>query len=1216
MKSKLTRKLDPAKSSVNRLIQLPMLLAVVLGIGGILFALFPSEQRLKEIASQRKTDALSIAYLQLLKRTHPDDATIRYALVSNLASMGKWEEARKIVEPFLSRSGNDGLTARLTMIDIDWSMLNATPETNPDRVQISTTLAAQIEKLSREPMQPTALAHLAEISRALNLPKLATLLYQKLAEAEPAKGQYWREQAARGFLESGAPLQAALEYDAIAANSQNNPPVQRRYLLLAIDAYLAANDGKSAMKLAETATDKFGQDREFMQRSVAIALSQNNPARAQLLGRQLLALAPDDPVLLDQQITVELGTKDLPAALALAQHLVALTPDNSRRTRLAQIAEWSGQPEIALDQWAVMARLNPAGEEMTHALTLAFQLENDALWLELVGKASASRALKPDEETALVAIQQRKKAPRLLITYLRNYLKNHPAQINLWKILSATMEQQGDVIGAIALWQRLVPKYISALDSAVYQATVLLHAKRADEGLAKLQAVRSQAKNSNLDYWKLFGDLAWEAKQNADALFAYRIVWESGAAQVQVAERLIQLYNASQDAVHAIAVGREAYVRMGDPRWLLLAMDSASQGKRWADLKKLVGEAKREESKFQNQEMYWLLLAQSANHDGQKSEARNAYHRALALNPNSVSTRITLLWFEIDHGEKKQLDLYLQKWRTEALKNPEFWGPYAAGLVSLQRTKESLPWFERKVRQKPNDYLWVLSYADALTQAGRTDQAWRLRRHVYQQLRPLLAKENKVQSKVLKPDDQALQLAYASLVRDFDSASAGDQALQNLLARGLNDADVFELLVASSLTQEKYDSARLWLLRAHAERHQLPAWQSLAVALNQNDKVMVGQILEQEDSKISVQDRIAALRKLGRNEQALVVTNAALLEIENDAENKANEQERQALQQNRNELAYQLSRRVDVKWNERRFGDLNIKSGRLAGSVSLGGDVRAGLQFQRNRLSSSGNDLSVVGFQNENDLSATADFIFKDDPMRFSLGVNQRSDNSLVYGRYEWLHRITKTVNTRLEASVNVITDETTALRAIGAKDKLAAGVTVNLTDFDYARVELAGQHFHTRSGTTLGSGYRFEGELGSTVFKKIPIWQVRLSGSLERNDLANQLPAELLGRVLSPSTTIDSVVSPSFSTVGVGTTIGFGHKDGLERKPYGLIDAWAGRQWPGNEFAYNLRVSMGRPILGPDQVSVEGFYGTNVQGRGTSGTANSGIGLMYKYQF
>lgn len=1198
----------PARSRVNRLIQLPMLLAVVLGIGGVLFALFPSEQRLKEIASKRKADALSIAYLQLLKRTHPGDATIRYALVSNLASTGKWDEARKIVQPFLNHPGNEGITARLAMIDIDWSMLNATPASNPDRTRISTTLAAQIEKLADEPLQPSALAHLAEISRALSQPKLTTLLYQKLAEAEPAKRQYWLEQAARGFLESGAPLQAAREYEAIAAKNQNNPPVQRKYLLLAIDAYLAANNGKAALKLAETATARFGNDREFMQRTVAIALSQNNPARAQQLGRQLLALAPDDPVLLDQQITVELAAKDLPAALALAQHLVALAPDNSRRTRLAQIAEWSGQPAIALDQWALMARLKPTGEEMTHALTLAFQLENDALWLELIGKASALRALKPEEETALVAIQQRKKAPKLLIAYLRGYLKQHPAQISLWKILSATMEQQGDVIGAIALWQRLVPKYISAFESAIYQATVLLHAKRADEGLAKLQAVRSQAKNSNLDYWTLFGDLAWESRQNADALFAYRIVWAGGAANVQVAERLIQLYNANQDAVHAIAVGREAYARIGDPRWLLLAMDSASQGKRWDDLRELVSEAKREETKFQNQEMYWLLRAQIANHDGQISEARADYHRALALNPGSVSTRVTLLWFEIDSGDKKQLDLYLQKWRTEALKNPEYWGPYAAGLLSLHRVKEALPWFERKVRQKPDDYLWQLSYADALTQAGRADQAWRLRRHVYQKLRPLLAKENKLENKALKSGDQAMQFAYASLVSDFDSASAGDQALQNLLARGLNDADVYELLVASSLKQEKYDSARRWLLRAHTEHHKLPAWQSLSVALNQNDTVTIGQILEQEDSKISVQDRIAALRKLGRNEQALAVTDAALLEPE--------ENERPVLQQNRDELAYQLSRRVDLKLNERRFGDLNIRSSRLAGSFSLGGDVRAGLQFQHNRLSSNGNDLSVAGFQSENDISATTDFAVRDDPMRFSLGVNQRSDKSLVYGRYEWLHRFTKTVNTRLEASVNAITDETIALRAIGAKDKLAAGVSINLTDSEYARMEIAGQHFHTRNGTTLGSGYRFEGELGSTIFKKIPIWQVRLSGSVERNRLADQLPAELLGTVLSPSATIDSVVSPSFSTVGVGTTIGFGHKDGLERKPYGSIDAWAGRQWPGNEFAYNLRVSMGRPILGPDQLSVEGFYGTNVQGGGTSGTANSGFGLMYKYQF
>ena len=175
-------------------------------------------------------------------------------------------------------------------------------------------------------------------------------------------------------------------------------------------------------------------------------------------------------------------------------------------------------------------------------------------------------------------------------------------------------------------------------------------------------------------------------------------------------------------------------------------------------------------------------------------------------------------------------------------------------------------------------------------------------------------------------------------------------------------------------------------------------------------------------------------------------------------------------------------------------------------------------------------------------------------PCALPLAAISVPTSPLTYGRFEWTHALTQRLNTRLDVVLNGLTEETSALRAIGSKDKVSLGLSGNLTELTYARVEMARQNFNTRKGDALGHGYRAEGEVGTTVLKSLPAWQMRVSGSSERNRLVDRLPAYLAGPVLSASQTVEGVLSPRFSTLGVGATLRFGQTRG-QRTP---------RLWPG----------------------------------------------------
>jgi hypothetical protein len=124
------------------------------------------------------------------------------------------------------------------------------------------------------------------------------------------------------------------------------------------------------------------------------------------------------------------------------------------------------------------------------------------------------------------------------------------------------------------------------------------------------------------------------------------------------------------------------------------------------------------------------------------------------------------------------------------------------------------------------------------------------------------------------------------------------------------------------------------------------------------------------------------------------------------------------------------------------------------------------------------------------------------------------------------------------------------------------------------------------------------------------------LSGSTDRNQLEGSLPSYLVGTSLSPFSTVESLLSRRFSTLGVGSTLRVGQADGADRAPHGFVDVWVGRQWPANELAYSLRVGAGVPVRATGSVQLEAHH-INVQNGVTgSGKSSQGISLGYRHGF
>ena len=792
------------------------------------------------------------------------------------------------------------------------------------------------------------------------------------------------------------------------------------------------------------------------------------------------------------------------------------------------------------------------------------------------------------------------------IDFLQSYVKRYPENIQAWEALAKTQENAQQIEQAIATWQ-YIGKHFNRMSEAIgNQAHILRKNGQSEKALSMLQSHQGNATAKDQSFWEIFGDLSWEMEQTEHSLTAYRILWESGSTNALVPERLIHLTrNMTGKAKESIAVGEEAYQRLGDARWLLLAMDVANQAGKVSDLERLMKKAALNEHQFQKVEMYWLMRAQLEIHKKNPRTATSHYQQALSINPQSAIAKEGILWNQIGQNDKPALESYLKVWHQEASEVSSLWAVYAIALTHLGKNKEALAWFERKLRNNPDDYLWLLTYADILSRAGYVDKALQQRKYALFQLR---SRFNQMEPASAKNVKDLLRPEYLALIRELEGPKHEVSTLKNFLAKGYDDSAVQELLIAAYLSQKNISSARYWLLENHLERQNTPSWQRLSLALAENDLATADHILSSESDKLTDLNKMEILKRLNRNDEALALT-YKLLDLH---------REPSALQaylfQSRDELAVKTSKQASAGFDYRSLGDVTFAESRARiSSPYFGGTLAA--EFKDTVLGSSRSDL-ILPVQNEVDIMTEYRRPLREGTFQANVGGNLRQDESLPYGTFRINQDITRRIKANFRFGMNEMSHETGAFRALGAKDTILLGLSTQLTQQTMFTVEVDGHRYSTREGSTLGKGYKLQSILGTSLLTTGNLnWQVRLQGAWESNDLVSSLPSELKGRLGASREEVLTLVPRNFGTMGAGMVFRYGPSEqGILRSPFLLVDAWSGWVWPADALGYNGRVSVGIPVLGPDMLSVGGFY-SNIQG-GRTNQPFTGVGIQYSLRF
>jgi tetratricopeptide (TPR) repeat protein len=518
-------------------------------------------------------DALALALLRADVERRPEDAEPRFRLIREQLALGLYRDAERTLGPLVRERSVPGRETVLLSLDVALGVWRSSAPGMPERRSAETHALERLEAFLPRNATLDDLAHAAAVARELGRPDLAARAQERAAALEPEP-------------------QRAVELG-----------------LAAVDAYRAADNGSEALRLVDKLADRFPAERAVLERAGAIALAQNDPARARLFGERLLAIGALDTVSLGRQLDLDLAAADLGGALKTAERLTALAPEDaqSRRTA-ARVAIWAGRPDRALHHSIWLARRGDR-PGLEQGLALARALRDETAVAELLALRSRRETLSGGALEELAHALESTAAPRSVTAALERYATTHPGSAAAWEGLAAAQERRREFPAALATRLEIARRFGHTVVNSVAVAKLQWAVGDPAGALTVLQRWIDSAGPGQGEYWHVLAEIAWREEADPVALRAYRILWESRRIDAAGAERLLLLNRAAGRTDELIRLGREGWSRLRQPRLLLLAMDEAARKDRWGDVEMMVDDGATSGDAFDNLPAYWLLRA-------------------------------------------------------------------------------------------------------------------------------------------------------------------------------------------------------------------------------------------------------------------------------------------------------------------------------------------------------------------------------------------------------------------------------------------------------------------------------------------------------------------------------------------------------------------------------------------------------------------------------
>jgi len=362
----------------------------------------------------------------------------------------------------------------------------------------------------------SSLATLAEQLLGHERPLYAARTYAKLADKDdPGRSAEWLRMAARWAEAGGKPAEAAVYLDSIpttlAATEQDKLDDD-------IARLLSASGDKTAMldryrqKIAGGDTSK-----STLLEGLKHAIASNEQEQAREWNDVLIEQHPGAIEGWVNRYDLSLGATDLPSALLAARTLVDLQPaEPEHRVRLAKVAEWSGDPELATQEWLWLSERYPTMESLTELTRLSTLTLRSNITAEALRKRAMLKKPSHDEIKQLITAYELEGRPDQVVSVLEELLSRYGSDSQWMTELAVLHARHKNYLAALDVWQRYEVIHGKTVQSGLFIAEMLwrtqqpMNAMNAAERL--IQPVKDDPRSLDgaSDYQvRLLAEISW-----------------------------------------------------------------------------------------------------------------------------------------------------------------------------------------------------------------------------------------------------------------------------------------------------------------------------------------------------------------------------------------------------------------------------------------------------------------------------------------------------------------------------------------------------------------------------------------------------------------------------------------------------------------------------------------------------------------------------------
>ncbi|VAX12219.1 hypothetical protein MNBD_GAMMA24-1388 [hydrothermal vent metagenome] len=1197
------------------LVNVPALISMLVVISLTLALLFPKKAVFSDPTYINSPDAISIAYLELLLKSDPDNIELRLSLARQLYVTGQLKQAMRVINLLLTNTPTEFKT-QICNLYVKLIAQRYWASKGKTRKTLFSELQTAFHQASQAARTLTELKTVYDMARRWAAPATQLLIIKKiiLLAATPQQKVSWMLEASNLSLAQNQPDDAAnwLEQAYHTSTSSSTKPKLATWLLQTL---LATGNPNKALQKTPYYVRHNPRSRTLLQLAISIA---RQTGRSDLQDRWLTTATRLEPNNMDYNrdlMKLKLATGQLKSAARLADirlRYPALTTEE--RTRIARLYEWNGQPDKALKQWywLSMNSRSPTKEAEQRALKLAIGLFHYKQAVKLYQHMAKQKPLvlaEQKELTGLYLIQGQ--TDKVESNYLQ-YLKQHPQQKDIWAALAGLYVNLQKLPQAAKTYE-IIDKRFGLSDKQLLDLkNIYWLLGEAEKAQSKLLAYAATEKNDKKDdknaYWKARSEIAWflEDTDQLDDIYSFLLSRnKKQPVTLSMIDQLMVLYASNKEYEKSTRLAMLGWQRSLQADYAIRALNYASQYAReihqWnhaAQIARRINNSQHTAILKKNSQ-YWQALANIARQQKQWQRAVNYLQQASQLSPNNIQLEVSLLWLLIEQhkAENPQLKTELISSIKHFGQNPYLFDAQASGWAALGQYDIALRWYRQSLAEHHQDWPWLLNYAYALQQNGQTLAAWRVRRYTltWMQQHPRQASG--------KQTSRDWKISYLGLLREFQGKAQGWKMAKNIIAsktgQQLENKQTQKnwLTLFSEWSMADNNRALSTGLQTQANnlRIELPAWQRLGLALQQYDSDAIEALIN-GNQPLPLADKTLALAQNGYRGQAL---NFGLAHISS----KRPENELQQLRATTTSIRSEQPNGIKFGLYAEGIADISLFGQKLRYAQATDNGV---MLVDAKTLSTSGQLSLVKQWPEEKNIRISYNWLSRNSRKTLRLGIDQRVNGNQPEFSFSQTLPVYAGLDFKFSIGLQQRSKTTASAYELANWNHLGVAGNYQMDSRTSISSQLRWSRYDSVWEDFLGQGIDVDLNLNHILFANAPQWKIYSNIQWTRINTVEKTPANLQPYFTIPNPALSTILTDRYGRIGIGSSLQHGSPGVIAHQlasPHWLLDLNAGYQWISNRFDWAFTSGFGWRLFGDDELALTASYNSDNRGAGSTYT-------------